>query len=287
MKYPTDAKLLNGVHKRLVKKARATGLYLRKNYVREEQMGLLQVNRSLHAHQIKRMKREVKILRTNLGRVVPDIQHMAKQIEDPCVQQLLVESYLELDLALTKQVMVQEKTSKNKMNKRYEFRVKMGVAVTNRSNFVAGGLAFSGNLYYGHTLQIQLGQNELTTRTKPEEELVESGYRGHSMTDSQGFISGQKRGVYARLLKCMLKRRKEVEPVVEDIKHDGLLGYNYLKSIEGDQKNTILSCVGHNTQIILKETKICCANFWRRLFSRLGLDISMTLLAFWFGRTHV
>ena len=186
----------------------------------EGQMGLLQVNCSLHAHQIKRMKGKVKILRTTLGRVVRDIQHKAKQIEDSCVQQLLVESYLELDLALIKQVIVQEKTSKNKVYKRFDFGVKVGIAVTNRSNFVAGGLAFPGNSYYGHMLPTQFGQNELITRTKPEEELVESGYRSHSTTDSQGFTFGQKRGVYTRLFKCMLKRRKEVEPVTGKIKHE-------------------------------------------------------------------
>lgn len=59
---------------------------------------------------------------------------------------------------------------------------------------------------------------------------VERGYRGHGVTYSQVFISGQKREMNPRL-----KRRLAIEPVVGHIKHDRLLGRNYLKSTEGDR----------------------------------------------------
>ena len=155
--YPTDANLLNRVRERLVKKARAAGLKFRQSYVRVGSKRLFKVNRYGHARQMKRMKREVKKLRTILGRVMRDVERKVDQIANPRVQQL-AESHLESELGLAKRVMAQEKTAKNKVysahapeveciskskvHKHYEFGVKVGVAVTNRSNFVLGGLRF-------------------------------------------------------------------------------------------------------------------------------------------------
>ena len=140
----------------------------------------------------------------------------------------MAESHLESELELAERVMAQERTNKNKVysahapeveciskgkvHKRYEFGVKVGIAVTNRSNFVLSGLAFSGNPYDGHTLSTQLGQVERITETKPEEVFVDRGC-GHGVTDSQVFISGQKRGVNTQL-KSLLKRRQAIEPVI-------------------------------------------------------------------------
>ena len=82
----------------------------------------------------------------------------------------------------------------------------------NRSNFVVGGLAFP-----------------------------DRGYCGHGVTDSQIFISAQKRRVNSRL-KCLLKRRL----TIEDIRNEKLLARNYLKGTEDDQMSAMLSCAEHN-----------------------------------------
>ena len=145
------------------------------------------------------------------------------------------------------------------------------VAVTNGSNFVLSGLAFPGVPYDVHTLSTQLCQVERITGTKPQEVFVDRAYRGHGVTYSQVFIFGQKRGVIARL-KRLIKQRQATEPVIGPLKNDELLGRNYLKGTEGDQMNAILSCAGHNMQIIMKKIRIICADFLRRLFSRLGPD---------------
>ncbi len=157
-------------------------------------------------------------MRTIFGRVVQDVERKVGQITNPRVQQLEV-SHLESELE-PKRVMAQEKTSKNKVysahaleveciskgkaHYHYEFGVKMGVAVTNRDNFMVGGPVFPGYLYDRHAQSIQLGQVERIIGTKPEEVFVDHGYRGHSVTDSQILISGQKRDVNARL-KLLLK----------------------------------------------------------------------------------
>ena len=92
----------------------------------------------------------------------------------PARLRILVFSSKESELELAKRVMAQEKTSKNKVysvhtpvveciskgkgHKRYEFGVKVGVEVTNRSNFVVDGLSFPDNPYDVHTLATQLSR---------------------------------------------------------------------------------------------------------------------------------
>ena len=240
--YLTDAKLLNRVCKRLVKKARAAGLKRRQSYVRVRPKRLLKVNRYAHARQMKRMKGEVKKLRTSLGRLVLNMEHKTGQITNPRVQQL-TELVLPSELELAK---------------RYEFGVKVGVTLTNQSNSVVSGLAFPGNSYEGHTLVTQYRRVERITGKKPSEVFV---VRGNGVADSQVFISGQMRSVPTRL-KHLLKRRQAVEPVTGHIKNDRLLGHNYLKGAEGDQMNSMLSCIGHNMRIILKKAKIFCSDYF-------------------------
>ena len=235
----------------------------------------------------------MKKLRTILGRVVRDVERKAGEIADTTSARR--KAALEQDLELSKRVMVQKRNSKNKVysaqapeveciskgkpHKRYEFGVKVGIAVTNLSNFVIGSLAFPGNPYDGHTLAAQLVQVERITGYKPQEVFVDRGYRGHGVCDSQVFISGQKRGINARL-KRLLKRRQAVEPIIGHIKNDGLLGRNYLKGSRGDQMNAMLSCAGHNMRIMIRKIRILCADFWRPLMACFELHNPMAFFAF-------
>lgn len=69
----TVAKLLNQVRERLVKKAHSAGLKLRQSYAGASPRRLLKLKIYAHARQMKRMKGEMKKLRTKLGRVVRDV----------------------------------------------------------------------------------------------------------------------------------------------------------------------------------------------------------------------
>ncbi len=66
-----------------------------------------------------------------------------------------------------------------------------------------------------------------------------------------------------------LKHREPIEPVIGHLKSDGLLGRNYPKGTEGDQMNVVLSCVGHNLRLILRQLRIFCAQIWRSLWTLL------------------
>src|SRR5450759_1772871 len=83
-----------------------------------------------------------------------------------------------------------------KAHKKYEFGVKVSLAVTQRDHFIVGALALPGNPFDGHTLPAALRQVERLTGTQPERCFVDRGYRGHGIEDISVHIAGQKRGTH-------------------------------------------------------------------------------------------
>ena len=274
--YPTDSKLLNRSRDRLVRLCRKAGVRLRQSYARKGPRTLQQANRYGHARQYRRLRREVKRLRTYLGRVVGDIER--KTADSPEQQAVFAE-----ELALARRLLSQKKEDKNKLYsvhapeveciskgkvaKRYEFGVKASIATTNRSNFVVGGMAVPGSPYDGHTLKAALAQVRRVTGSRIDEAFVDKGYRGHEEMETTVYISGQKRGITTQRLKRSLKRRQAIEPVIGHLKADGLLGRNFLKGTEGDQINVLLSCAGHNLRLILNRLRFFCLETAMRLLA--------------------
>ena len=249
---------------------------------------LQQANRYGHAKQYRRLRREVKRLRTYLGRVVRDIER--KTAGNAARQAVFVN-----ELALAKRLLAQQKQDKNKLYslhapeveciakgkvpKRYEFGVKASIATTNKSNFVVGGMAVPGSPYDGHTLMKALEQVRRLTGSAMDEAFVDKGYRGHDETDATVFISGQKRGIKTQRLKRSLKRRQAIEPVIGHLKADGLLGRNYLKGTQGDQFNVLLSCAGHNLRLILRKFRLFCLRRTTQLAAWLRLWVNSDCLS--------
>ena len=261
---------------RAVRLCQGHGVRLRQSYARLGPKCLNRANRYGYARQTKRMRRQIRKLHTYLGRVVRDFER--KIGTDERLQQIFAE-----ELAMAKRLLAQEKTSSNKLyslhapeveciskgkaHKRYEFGVKVSIAVTNRSNFVVGGMALPGNPYDGHTLKRALDQVRTLSGQTIEEVFADRGYRGHDETDSAVYLSGQRRGVTARIRKC-LKRRQAIEPIIGHLKTDGWLGRNHLKGTEGDSINALLSCAGHNLRLILKRLRGSCARIFCRAVFR-------------------
>jgi IS5 family transposase len=216
-----------------------------------------------HARQFKRAKKEIRRLKTFLGRVYRDV--LRKILDDP---DLHAEFHEELEL--TERMLDQQKQDKNKLysihapeveciakgkvHKKYEFGVKVSVATTSRDNFVVGMQALPGNPFDGHTLAAALEQVNRVTGVMPERCYVDRGYRGHKVEESSVFISGQRRGV-TPTIKKELKRRSAVEPVNGHMKEDGKLGRNWLKGSLGDKINALLCGAGHNLRIILRKLR--------------------------------
>jgi IS5 family transposase len=281
IRHPTDSRLYNRSRERLVRLAQKHGLPLRQSYARLGPRAELKAGRYLHARQGKRARREIKRLKTYLGRVYRDIGRKLEHRPD-----LL--ALFEDELNRAARLLKQERTSKNKLyslhapeveciakgktHKKYEFGVKVSVATTNRDNFVVGMLAEHGNPYDGHTLSRALHQIMEITGKAIERCYVDRGYRGHGIKDTPVFISGRKRGMTPQM-KRELKRRSAIEPVIGHMKTEGKLDRNYLAGTLGDKINALLCGAGHNIRIILRKLRELLPFFvflslWRKIVSR-------------------
>jgi IS5 family transposase len=106
--FPTDSRLYNRSRERLVKLAAVWGIRLRQSYSRLGRQALLKAGRYFHARQTRRARREVKRLKTYLGRVYRDI---VRKIEG---QQAFGPVFLP-ELALAERLLTQQKQDKNKL----------------------------------------------------------------------------------------------------------------------------------------------------------------------------
>src|SRR6478672_9124863 len=72
--FPTDAKLLHAAIKGLNRLARRHGVQLRQSYLRIAKRAAMMAGRYAHAKQFNRHRRELRMLRTRLGRIIRDIR---------------------------------------------------------------------------------------------------------------------------------------------------------------------------------------------------------------------
>jgi IS5 family transposase len=264
--FPTDGKLLYRAMVRLGKLARRCGIRLRQSYLRVGKLALMKSQRYAHAKQFRRHRREMKFLRTRLGRMIRDIDR--KTAGD-----VSLEGAFHNELALARRVRDQQQRQvgpkvyslhapevecigKGKPHKPYEFGCKVAVATTNArapgGQFVTYIGALHGNPYDGHTLKDTLVGVTAITGLEPERTFVDKGYRGHDYDHpSRVFRSGQKRGLTPRI-KRSLRRRSAIEPVIGHMKEDGRLGRNFLSSRHGDRLNAILCGIGQNVRLLLR-----------------------------------
>jgi len=177
---------------------------------------------------MRRARREIKRLKTFLGRVARDVArkldarpslapHFAEMLAR--VERLLRQHKADHGKLYALPAPEVECLAKGKAQKRYQFGVKVSVAATNREGLVLGMLALPGNPYDGHTLAPALAQAERITGTAVARAYVDRGYRGHGLDQSRVFISGQRRGVTPTIGR-ELRRRSAIEPVIGHMKSD-------------------------------------------------------------------
>ncbi len=264
--FPTDAKLLETAIQQLGKLAKDHGVPLRQSYARVAKRAAMMAGRYAHAKQFKRMNKQIKLLRTRLGRVIRDIRRKIDGDEE------LLEAF---GAALSKASQIRgqkqrqrgwklyswhapetECIGKGKARTPYEFGVKVSLTTTNKrckgGQFILHAKALPGNPYDGHTLKEVIEETEALTGREIERAYVDKGYRGHDAPKPlRVFKSGQKRGVHGQIKK-ELRRRSAIEAVIGHCKTDGHLSRNFLKGRDGDQINAVMSAVGYNLRLILK-----------------------------------
>ena len=87
--HPTDSRLLNRAREQLVHAAQDAGITLRQSYARVGKAAEHQAGRYAHARQYRRMQREIRKLRTWLGRAIRDVQRKGDDISGALKQSAL------------------------------------------------------------------------------------------------------------------------------------------------------------------------------------------------------
>ena len=209
--HPTDAKLMLKAVEQLGKLAKTHGVALRQSYVRVAKRAVLMAGRYAHAKQFKRCNRELRFLRTRLGRLIRDI---GRKIDGVARLQEIFAVPLSKAMRIRRQRQQKceptlyswhapetECIGKGKAHRPYEFVVKVSITTTNRrcegGQFVLYAKALPGNPYDGHTLAAVIEETEILTDRETERVYVDKGYRGHDAPKPlRVFRSGQKRGVH-------------------------------------------------------------------------------------------
>jgi IS5 family transposase len=265
--FPTDARLYHKMLQKLVNRARQCGIELRQSYQRVSKKAFCLQHRYSHARQFKKAQKQLKKLKTYLGRVTRDIERKISQ------NLQLQQEFSEL-LDLSHRLLSQRRDSKDKLyslhepqvnciskgksHKKYEFGCKVGLVSVAKNAFIVGALAFEGNPYDGHMIKDCLSQTmRLLGKKRLCDVYVDAGCKGHGCSGIAD-VHIVKRG-WRKLpasIRRWYSRRSMIEPVIGHCKADNRLDRNYLKGVEGDKVNAILSACGYNIRKLLR--KILC-----------------------------
>jgi transposase, IS5 family len=152
--FPTDAKLLHAAITGILQLAKKHAVRLRQSYLRIAKRAAMMAGRYAHAKQFKCHHRQLRLLRTRLGRIIRDVRRKIAGRSE-------IEAALEWPLARANQIRSQQQRQrgwklysfhapevecigKGKASAPYEFGVKASIVTTNARA--------PGNPYDGHTL---------------------------------------------------------------------------------------------------------------------------------------
>ena len=270
--YPVDSRLLEIARHKIVVYAKRCGIALRQSFAKEGKTLKRKAGGYAHAKQFKRLHRTVKRQRTIVGKLIREVrkQLSAGAISSSATPTMLAALYTLLERAdriRTQQPQDKNKLyalhapeveciSKGKARNRYEFGVKVSLAVTHKQGLMVGAKRFVGNPYDGHTLAAQISQcNELIQAAGSEvkQAFVDLGYRG---------VDGDNPGVevvHRGRIKSMsepqkrqLKRRQAIEPAIGHVKHDNRMIRCYLRGSIGDALHAISCAAGYNIRWLMR-----------------------------------
>ena len=270
--YPVDSRLLEIARHKIVVYAKRCGIALRQSFAKEGKTLKRKAGGYAHAKQFKRLHRTVKRQRTIVGKLIREVrkQLSAGAISSSATPTMLAALYTLLgraDRIRTQQPQDRNKLyalhapeveciSKGKARNRYEFGVKVSLAVTHKQGLMVGAKRFVGNPYDGHTLAAQISQcNELIQAAGSEvkQAFVDLGYRGVD-ADNPGvevIHRGRIKSMSERQ-KRQLKRRQAIEPAIGHVKHDNRMIRCYLRGSIGDALHAISCAAGYNIRWLMR-----------------------------------
>jgi IS5 family transposase len=140
VRYPTDARLCDRARERLVKAARKDGLKIKQSYARVGPRLVMKQSRYAHARQMKRARAAQRSLKTNLGRVIREVEKQTPPPEKSTAEMLVLAKKIHSQTKQTsgKIYSVHEPAvqciAKGKAGKKYEFGNKVSLAVTSKQS---------------------------------------------------------------------------------------------------------------------------------------------------------
>lgn len=273
--FPVDSRLLDIARHKIVAHAKRCGIALRQTFAKEGKVLKRKAGGYAHARQFKRLKRVLKRQRTIVGKLIREVRgKLAAGFINEQASAMSLASLATLmgraDRIRTQQPKDKNKLyalhapeveciSKGKARNRYEFGVKVSLAVTHKQGLMVGVKRFAGNPYDGHTLKAQLTQcNGLIADTGKaiKQAFVDLGYRGVDK-DNPG-VEVVHRGrikSMSQVEKNQLKRRQAIEPAIGHTKHDNRMIRCYLKGGIGDALHAISCAAGYNIRWLLRAIK--------------------------------
>jgi IS5 family transposase len=257
--FPTDSKLLHKVVIKLGAAARSRGIRLRQSYVRVAKRAAIKAGRYAHAKQYKRMRKQLRKLRTYVGRLIRDIQRKVARMDDDLTTLLLHADRIRQQQPKDSHKLYSlhepevQCISKGKAHKRYEFGQKVAIATTNGDNWVVASPLMKNNPYDGHTLAKTIEAVEWVTGIAVTDAYVDKGYRGHDYTGAAEIhVAGQRNKGASRSERKRRRRRSAVEPKIGHLKSDHRMDRCFLAGLHGDAINAVLAAAGSNMRKLLR-----------------------------------
>jgi transposase, IS5 family len=183
--------------------------------------------RYAHARQMKRARACTRKLRTQLGRVLRQIEKQKEKLPARATRllQTCIRIYQQKRDDKNKVYSVHEPETqciaKGKAGKKYEFGQNVSVAVTCKGGWLLGALCIKDNPYDGHTLTAQMAQVNRLYNTKEAVKTihVDLGYRGHNYKGpAEVLVDKRRRGETPKRIWQWMKRRAAVESIISHIK---------------------------------------------------------------------
>ena len=270
--YPVDSRLLEIARHKIVMYAKRCGIALRQSFAKEGKALKRKAGGYAHAKQFKRLQRTVKRQRTIVGKLIREVRSRLSMGAFNLGTAPSTLAALSTLLARAERIRTQQLKDKNKLyalhapeveciskgkaRNRYEFGVKVSLAVTHKQGLMVGAKRFVGNPYDGHTLAAQISQcNDLIQAAGSEvkQAFVDLGYRGVD-ADNPG-VEVVHRGRIKSMCerqKRQLKRRQAIEPAIGHVKHDNRMIRCYLKGSIGDALHAMSCAAGYNIRWLMR-----------------------------------
>jgi transposase, IS5 family len=267
-----DSRLLEIARHKIVLHAKRCGIALRQSFAKEGKVLKRKAGGYAHAKQFRRLHRTVKRQRTIVGKLIREVRSRLSAGAFSLAARPTTLAALYTLLERADRIRIQQLNDKNKLYAlhapeveciskgkariRYEFGVKVSLAVTHKQGLMVGIKRFVGNPYDGHTLAAQINQcNDLikAAGSQVNQAFVDLGYRGVD-ADNPGVEvvhRGRIKSMSARQ-KRQLKRRQAIEPAIGHVKHDNRMIRCYLKGSIGDALHAISCAAGYNIRWLMR-----------------------------------